>query len=180
MKNRVIILRGLPGSGKSTLSNKIIQNKKCDSVICSADHFFYNGKEMTPENYKYDQNLVGAAHNYCLDKFLISIENGIPLIIVDNTNTKISDFKAYVELAIKNNYLYEIHSIFGITPEKSFERNTHNVPLEVCKKMFNRFNKINHILINKQMISISEIEHNYSEIENEFNKKNKEESRAIL
>ena len=43
-KNRVIfIMRGLPGSGKSTLVNAITEVYKMqDPVICSADHYFIN------------------------------------------------------------------------------------------------------------------------------------------
>ena len=40
MKNTVYIIRGLQGSGKSTLAKKIA-SKSLDSVICSADDYFY-------------------------------------------------------------------------------------------------------------------------------------------
>ena len=53
----MFICRGLPGSGKSTLSKKI-KEKYTDTVICSGDDFFTDENG----NYKFDQTLLFDAH----------------------------------------------------------------------------------------------------------------------
>jgi ABC-type dipeptide/oligopeptide/nickel transport system ATPase component len=57
----MFILRGLPGSGKSTLT-KAILNKYPASVVCSADLYFTN--KQTGE-YKHDINKLKDAHLTC-------------------------------------------------------------------------------------------------------------------
>ena len=91
----LIILRGLPGSGNSTL----VGNLK-DPVICSADHFFKKSGE-----YKFNARYLGAAHGECKDKFKNAILNEEELIVIDNTNTTYGEYKYYLDYGNKNNYI---------------------------------------------------------------------------
>ena len=53
----MIINRGLPGSGKSTLSRSIKSSYE-DSIVCSGDDYFMDSNG----NYNFDQNLLFEAH----------------------------------------------------------------------------------------------------------------------
>ena len=62
------IIRGLPGSGKSTLSGQIVkayteQGKR--AIICSADDYFI---DQRTGNYNWDGNRLDEAHNWCRNK----------------------------------------------------------------------------------------------------------------
>lgn len=56
-----VILRGLPGSGKSFLAEQIIDEtvKNPDDHILSADKFFMRGGR-----YEYNASRIEEAHNY--------------------------------------------------------------------------------------------------------------------
>lgn len=132
--NKLIILRGLPGAGKSTLVSKLEIDNNIKAVICSADDFFYFGKDKIKENYKYDINLARKAHFSCKEKCIKALKNNESLIIIDNTNIKYKEYKDYITLGSAYNYEIEIHAIVGMKPEDSFNLNEHNVPLNVCEK----------------------------------------------
>ena len=141
----VIILRGIPGSGKSTLIKELEKQKDISGIVCSADDFWYYGKEKIIENYKYNFKISFKAHEYCLSKFEKALNDQESLVFVDNTNINKKDFKKYIDLATKKGYKVTIHSITGLKPEDSFKLNVHNVPLEVCEKMFNNYSEFNRV-----------------------------------
>jgi predicted kinase len=156
----VIILRGIPGSGKSTLIKELEKQKNKSGIVCSADDFWYYGKEKVIENYKYNFKISFKAHKYCLSKFEKAIGDEESLIFVDNTNINKKDFKKYIDLAIQGGYTVTLHSITGFNPEDSFKLNVHNVPLEVCEKMFNNYSEFNRV----DDSSPEEIVHDYAGI----------------
>ncbi len=135
--NRVVILRGCSGSGKSTYIQKNFPN----AYICSADHFFTGNDGI----YRFDPMLLGEAHRYCYRKFLLAItdkELSRPkIIVVDNTNTQIFEFYGYVQLAWAYNIPVEI--IRMNTPiDIAAARNLHGVPFKKVKSMQDRFQNI--------------------------------------
>lgn len=125
MNKILFIVRGLPGSGKTTLSNKI-----CDTVY-AADDYFYD----KDGNYNFDVNRLGAAHKWCEYAVKTSMETGIERIAVNNTFTREREMKPYLELA--NKYGYTTFSL--IVENRHGNNSVHNVPKETLKKMENRF-----------------------------------------
>lgn len=89
-RQKMIILRGKPGSGKTTVCET---NYKSWTHV-SADHFFYdmNG------DYKFDGSKIQSAHDLCYSKAQRAIERG-ENVIVDNTNKRLGEFMRYVKLA---------------------------------------------------------------------------------
>ena len=57
----VFILRGLPGSGKSTIANTILQKLGDDAVVCSANDYHYNKNG----DYVWNKDLLQEAHSKC-------------------------------------------------------------------------------------------------------------------
>ena len=80
----VFIMRGLPGSGKTTLIEKVVIKKKLRDgsyTICSADDFF-----IEDAKYNYNPRELPKAHSTCLTEFILSIQAKIPYIFLNNTN----------------------------------------------------------------------------------------------
>ena len=186
MEKTLIILRGLPGAGKSTLTKKLESDHGVEAVVCCADDYFYYGKEKIPENYNWDGEKLFAAHKSSLQKCEDAIEEGKELIISDNTNIHLRDLKPYAEMAKESGYKIEVHSIVGMSAEESAKFNTHNVPLDVCVKILKKYNPCPNNLIRKdQTIEVTNVIHDYMGIRKgvfgngKFNKKDKKKSKKI-
>ena len=129
----LILLRGLPGSGKSSFANLIWSS----FVICEADQFFYDAEG----NYNFDPSKLKEAHKYCRDKvesFMLDNEKNpqfYPEIIVSNTFTREWEMEEYFKLA--NKYGYKVVSL--IIENRHGGKNVHGVPDSKINEMRNRF-----------------------------------------
>jgi len=126
---RVIVLRGLPGSGKTTLVRKEFP----DAVVCSADDFF-----VVDGEYQFNLGLIGQAHQACWRKFFSAVQSGAELVVVDNTATSIAEIAPYVLPAETYGYSVEIVSL-RCDPAKAASRSVHDVPDAIFKKMVASF-----------------------------------------
>jgi ABC-type oligopeptide transport system ATPase subunit len=99
----MIINRGLPGSGKSTLSKKIyhLYGSENGSIICSGDDFFVT---ETGE-YKFDASKLADAHTHAQNKASDACRNSISPVIIDNTNIKYWEVNKYLSIARSHNYI---------------------------------------------------------------------------
>lgn len=122
---RIVILRGLPGSGKSTYARKLANGVK-GAVICSADDFHIT----TTGVYQFNRDNMRAAHEACFMKFKRAVNEDAPLVIVDNTNTQLWEF---------SKYLLTNTEVFRIVRENSWQFNIHDVPRETFEIMSARF-----------------------------------------
>ncbi len=129
MKKIIYLLRGLPGSGKSSLS------KSLGTVHFEADMFFMEGNE-----YKFDIRKIQEAHRWCQDQVRISMKNsdkklGDIRISVSNTFTQEWEMKPYYDMANEFGF-----SVFSIVVENRHNGvNIHNVPIDVIDNMEKRF-----------------------------------------
>lgn len=130
---KVVIIRGISGAGKSTY----IKQHLSDAYVCSADHFFYNDQG----EYSFDPGKLGPAHGACKRNFVKALKQNKPLVVVDNTNTKMWEMKPYIQAA--KDAGYEIEFIRLVTPVAvAAARNVHGVPLEAVSRMANRMEKL--------------------------------------
>jgi predicted kinase len=115
-ERNVIILRGVSGSGKSTVAKLFSEPK----VICTADDFFEkNG------GYDFDASKLGQAHKECQNKFECALQDPkITNIVVANTNVKPSDYQYYMDTAKK----YGVRVISLIIERRHDGENVHSVP----------------------------------------------------
>ena len=119
----LILLRGLPGSGKSTFA-KIICNQHVE-----ADMYF-----MQDGEYKFDATKLKQAHEWCRNKteaWMLKRYN----VVVSNTFTQEWEMDAYYELA--KQYGYKVTSL--IVENRHGNQSIHSVPSEAIQKMKNRF-----------------------------------------
>jgi predicted kinase len=123
MKN-IILFRGLPGSGKSSLAETL-----CKSTF-SADMFFeQNG------GYDFDATKLPQAHKWCKEQVEQAMVDEVEIIGVANTFTTDWEMETYFELA--EDYGYRISTV--IVENRHGSTNVHGVPTEALERMKNRF-----------------------------------------
>jgi predicted kinase len=128
MEKTLIIFRGIPGSGKSTVAEFI--SEATNSNAFAADDYFNKDGE-----YKFDSRLLHAAHLECQKNIRAAMEGNEWLISVHNTNTTEKELKSYFDLA--NEFDYRVFSL--VVENRHNHMNIHNVPTETLLKMKKRF-----------------------------------------
>lgn len=128
----LILLRGIPGSGKTTLGNAILfTNQSNTQDVLSADNFFINEKG----EYIFDFTKLKEAHNDCQVKCAERMRNQFSKIVVANTFTQEWEMEPYFIMAER--YNYRIHTV--IVENRHGNKNIHNVPEEKIEQMIKRF-----------------------------------------
>jgi predicted kinase len=127
---KVIIMRGIPGSGKSTW----VRENACNAVVCSADHYFERSGE-----YLFNPAELKDAHEACKEKFLAALRSEEELVVVDNTNTMRWEYQFYLDRALQFGYTIQVQDIPLISAELAAQRNTHGVPLDAIQRMIDRW-----------------------------------------
>jgi predicted kinase len=123
MKKILYLLRGLPGAGKSTLSEQLSPN------VCEADMYF-----MRDGEYRFDMDGLPAAHFWCRSRCESFMKNGEETIVVSNTLTSESEINPYIEMG--NKYGYQIVSL--VVENRHGNSSIHDVPNETLNKMEKR------------------------------------------
>ena len=133
MNGVLFLVRGLPGSGKTSFATAIWN----DYAVCEADKFFYD-KEG---NYNFDPTKLKEAHTWCkneVESKMIEHQNNqqyYPEIAVSNTFTQEWEMEDYFKLAEK--YGYKVVSL--IIENRHGGQNVHGVPEDKLQIMKNRF-----------------------------------------
>jgi predicted kinase len=128
----LILLRGIPGSGKTTLANVILQQPNNNpQEILSADDFF----EDENGGYNFDPTKLKEAHNYCQFRCSERMRQQKAKIVVANTFTQEWEMDEYYKMAER--YNYRVHSV--IVENRHGGENIHSVPEDKLHQMKNRF-----------------------------------------
>jgi len=136
---KVYILRGVSGSGKSTFARTLSDNR----VILSSDDFWTLGGTDYKETFDFKK--LGEAHAWNLRRY-IDFLTGVMFvpgdfdIIVDNTNTTIAEIAPYYAVAQAFGVPTEIISL-DTDPKVAFERNVHGVPEAAHRRQTDNFRR---------------------------------------
>ena len=138
-KSTVVILRGLPGSGKSHLAEDCTETKTDPSqvAIVSADDFF-----LRDGHYEFVASQAYKAHQHCIQQLLDALLAKTKLIVIDNTNSRIWEYRLYLylsEILGCKCHVLEIPCPTTAVAEKFGRRNQHSVGLQAVTNMFKRW-----------------------------------------
>jgi predicted kinase len=124
MMGNLTLIRGLPGSGKSSLAKKITQRS---GNHLEADQYF-----MKSGTYEFDADRLQHAHAWCLNTTRELLQTGED-VVVSNTFSTWRELRPYVELS----------RALGVEPVlilmQSQFQNIHAVPDTSLERMRRRF-----------------------------------------
>ena len=125
----MFLMRGLPGSGKSSIV-KAIEKMYRNTEVCSTDAFF----KQEDGSYEFNRELLGTYHSNNQENAKGACVRNTPTIVIDNTNVKKWEMQPYVQMAREYNYL-----LIPVMPATEWAhdpailatRNKHNVTEEL-------------------------------------------------
>jgi predicted kinase len=126
--SKLVLIRGLPGSGKSTMAKALCYSP--DWVHLETDQFWIT--DILSGEYKFDASRLGEAHAWCQNTTRDYLSRDID-VVVSNTFTTVKELRPYFDIARE----------FGIVPNVFIAQNkfgnVHNVPAETLARMQARF-----------------------------------------
>ncbi|XP_073464686.1 NEDD4-binding protein 2 isoform X2 [Aquarana catesbeiana] len=135
----LILLRGAPGSGKTTLARMLLEQNPAGVILSTDDYFQQNGQ------YQFDINCLSEAHDWNQKRAKDAFEKNVSPIIIDNTNLQGWEMKPYVSMAMKHKYkvtFREPETWWKFKPKELERRNIHGVKKEKIMKMLENFERV--------------------------------------
>lgn len=143
---RLIIMRGLPGCGKSHWVRQFCVEGQTSVCVVSADTYHYVQQPPRPDGtlvppvYEFKPENVRAAHDNCFREFLGVVAEGWDVVIVDNTNISAWEIAPYLRYGEVMGLDVEIVWL-RVPVETCIARGLHGVPRETYAKMAERLEK---------------------------------------
>jgi len=130
MMQTLYLIRGVPGSGKSSFAQTLLDSGVVDVKAEADDLFLLIGKG----EYSFDPSKLKEAHEWCQETARVHLKNG-DNVAVSNTSTTEKEVAVYQQIAELTGSKF-----MSIILENRHEgQNIHNVPPEKIQQMKNRF-----------------------------------------
>lgn len=151
--NILHIMRGLPGSGKSTTAHNLALALKPYAIVCSTDDYW-----LRPDGrYDFNYDLVAVAHKWNQNRVDACMQMLKPHVIVDNVNTTWKEIQPYVRLAYLYEYAVQLHESdapWAMNVEECYKLNRHGVPYSTILRMYNEWENTADIRINIEQYEV--------------------------
>jgi predicted kinase len=126
----LILLRGLPGAGKTSLANVLSDNGYWP--VFSVDDYFTDTK-TGDYHFEFEKNHL--AYKNCLQKTENALKQKTEKVFIDNTLTLDWEIEPYFKLASEHGY-----KVYTVTVENRHHgKNKHGVNEEQLKKMAEKY-----------------------------------------
>jgi tRNA uridine 5-carbamoylmethylation protein Kti12 len=137
----VVVLRGIPGSGKSSLGREVVaicEARRAKTIVCSADVYF-----ETPRGYHFDVKGISKAHELSQRTFREALAGReVAVVVVDNTHTQRWEYEPYEQGAAEQGaqfHVLEMHCPDVLTCSRMAQRNSHGVSVAKVQSMYLRW-----------------------------------------
>jgi predicted kinase len=151
---KLIVMRGIPGAGKSTMAKSLVGegviHSTDDLITATGDYRGFFARLIESGDFKD----LSRMHSKNLSNAIKSMKDGISPVVIDNTNIKANEAKAYVvaalEMGLDDNNI-QIHDVGtrGLSAEQLAESNTHGVPLDKIKMMMESHKSVGDLTVKK-------------------------------
>jgi predicted kinase len=128
--NTLVIIRGLPGSGKSTMARGLKDEAGFPYYHVEADMYF-----IKDGVYHFNGINIADAHTWCHKQVAKALENGLN-VVVSNTFTQMWEIMPYIDMCAKLKIPYKI------VEAKGNYGSIHNIPEAAMNHMRNRWEEI--------------------------------------
>ena len=137
----LIIVRGLPGSGKTTMAGRLMTKLEegtgefgTADMFCADDYFIKDGV------YQYDAARLREAHTLCELRVLQNMIHDVS-VVVHNTFTREWEMSPYLQAAEVLGQDAGVFSLFdsGMTDLELANNNSHGVGVDTISKMRDRW-----------------------------------------
>ncbi|MBM9502641.1 AAA family ATPase [Leptospira sp. 201903071] len=130
LESSLLLIRGLPGAGKSALAKVLSENGKYP--VFSVDDYFTN-PETKEYKFQYTENHL--AYKSCEERTRKAMEAKSPKIFLDNTFTLFWEMEPYFKMASEWNY-----TVFVLTVENYHRgKNIHSIEDKQLQKMASKY-----------------------------------------
>ena len=128
----LVIIRGVPGAGKTTMARKM------SMYVFEADDYF-----MKDGVYTFVPELISIAHKQCEMRVRRAMETEVSPIVVANTFSRKWEMRAYHEMAEKYGYRVKEYTVgdASLTAADYAARNVHGVPADRIQAMMDWWEK---------------------------------------
>ncbi|XP_064208810.1 NEDD4-binding protein 2-like 1 [Anguilla rostrata] len=137
----LIIMRGLPGSGKTTLSWDIMKEYDYTGEVLSTDDYFIDDYGY----YNFDFYSLERAHNWNQERAEEAMQNGVHPIIIDNTNMRRCHMEPYVQMGLEYGYYIKFRTTpdtFRCSVEELHKRANCGITKRVMYRMKKNFEQV--------------------------------------
>jgi len=131
----LLLIRGLPGSGKTTLAKELAALQPGAVCVAADDFFMVHGK------YCFDPTLLTEVHERCERAAELAMRNAASLVIIHNTFSQRWEMQRYMNYAEEHGYRVSVIDLFnaGLSIDELVERNVHGVPPIAVERMWQRW-----------------------------------------
>ena len=130
MDERILILiRGLPGSGKSSFAKVISEDGRYP--VFEIDDYFTDSEGNY--SFRYEENHI--AYKQCIENVVTAMQSLCPKIIVANTFTMEWELEPYLQLGKESNY----RTYVMVMENRHGMQNIHSIPDEHIQRMREKF-----------------------------------------
>lgn len=144
MKPTLYIIRGLPGSGKSTFADALVASLhstelgRYKAIKVEADQFFMSSNGHG-ETYNFDRRFLGAAHDECYARTIRYLRSGYSVAVANTFTTK-REVERYTN-GLQRTGLAHVVPVALIVCTGRF-KSLHGVPDKAIEKMRDRWEPV--------------------------------------
>jgi predicted kinase len=121
---QLILVRGLPGSGKTTYARSL------GIFHVEADMYF-----VSDGTYRFDPRYLNIAHHWCQKTAIAAMRKGMD-VVVSNTFSQMWEMQPYIEAANDEHYKCQVICCTGAYTSQ------HNLPRDIAENMRKRWEDI--------------------------------------
>jgi uridine kinase len=127
-KPTLYLIRGVPGSGKSTFAWKLLRGRLVDRIFEADEYFVQNGV------YQFDPTLLEQAHQQCKRNTWLALYEGMS-VAVSNTSCAEWEVESYQTIARET----EANFVSLISENRHEGKNIHGCPDAKVEQMKQKF-----------------------------------------